>query len=226
MNHFAPARRNLRSWRCKTLTAFAGISCAIFAAGTAHGQIRVGAAPVTVSLTPAAYFPAMTEGSIHTTIATDLDGKAPTSPWQISLLHLGRSIGSGGETYQVRMTNISSKTLSLPVGTDGQAIWESCKKSQISEVNIALRVSGQIAPAANLPTPHSCAEVSSSSLTVAPGESVIFAGALPGTVLAPEGASISAVVSVCSASYAVDGSEPVATQRLHPCPRRRVRLTS
>jgi hypothetical protein len=111
------------------------------------------------------------------------------------------------------MTNVSSGPLSLPVGTDGQAIWDACQNGEIDEVNIALRVSGQIAPAANLPAVHSCAGVPASSLTLAPGASVIFVGTLPNTILAPDGASISAVVSVCSANYSADGSDPVATRQ-------------
>ena len=175
MNHFALTRINLSNWRCKTLTAVAGLSCALSSAGIAHSQILAATAPVTVSLTPAAYLPAMSVASSHTTIATNLDGNAPASPWHISLLRLERSIGTG-QAYQIQMTNISSEKLSLPVGTDGHAIWDACQKSDIAEVNIALRVTGQIAPAANLPATHSCAGVASSSLTVAPGAAVIFCG--------------------------------------------------
>ena len=201
---------SLRSWRCKTLTAIAELSCAIFAAGIAHGQI---AAPVTVSLTPAAYLPVLSGGSSRTTIATNLDGNAPASTWRISLLSINRTDGASGQTYQIQMTNVSTGTLSLPVGTDGQAIWDACQNGEISEVNIDLRVAGQIAPAANLPPVHSCAGLASSSLTVVPGGSVIFAGTLPNTILAPDGASISAVVSLCSAIYSIDGSDPVATRQ-------------
>jgi hypothetical protein len=213
MNHFALTRMSLRNWRCSALTAVAGLSCAIFAADTAHGQFLAAPAPVTVSLTPAAFLPVITGGSSRTTIATNLHGNAAASPWRISLVSLGRSEGASGETYKIQMTNASSETLSLPVGTDGQAIWDACQKSEISEVNITLQVAGQIAPAANLPPVHSCAGVASSSLTVVPGASVIFAGALPATVLAPHDANISAVVSVCSASYDLDGTEPVTTRQ-------------
>jgi hypothetical protein len=179
----------------------------------ANGQAPAAAAPVTVALTPAALLPVLSGGSSQTTIATNLDGNTPASPWQISLLSVNRTDGASGQTYQIQMTNISSGPLSLPVGTDGQAIWNACQNGEIAEVNIALRVSGQIAPAANLPAVHSCAGVPASSLTVAPGASVIFAGTLPNTILAPSGASISAVVSVCSASYSADGSDPVATRQ-------------
>jgi len=203
----------LRSWRWTTLTAVAGLSCALSSSGMAYSQAPAAAAPVTVSITPAAYLPVLSGGSSQTTIATNLDGNTPASPWQISLLSVNRTDGASGQTYQVQMTNVSSGPLSLPVGTNGQAIWDACQNGEIDEVNIALRVSGQIAPAANLPAVHSCAGVPASSLTVAPGASVIFAGTLPNTILAPQGASISAVVSVCSASYSVNGSDPVATRQ-------------
>ncbi len=134
------------------------------------------------------------------------------SPWQISLLSIARSQDGSGQTYQVQITNVSSGTLSLPAGTDGQAIWNACQNGEIDEVNITLQVVGQNVPAANLPAVHSCAEVPASSLALAPGASVIFAGTLPNTILAPDGASISAVVSVCSATYSTDGSDPVAVR--------------
>jgi hypothetical protein len=212
MNHFALPRRSCR-WTTTTLTAVAGLSFSLSSADIAYSQVPVVAAPVTVALTPAAFLPVLSGGSSQTTIATNLDGNASPSPWQISLLSIARTDDASGQTYQVEMTNVSSKPLSLPVGTDGQAIWDACQNGEIDEVNIALRVSGQIAPAANLPAVHSCAGVPASSLTVAPGASVIFSGTLPNTILAPVGASISAVVSVCSASYSVDGSDPVATRR-------------
>lgn len=203
----------LRSWRWTTLTAVAGLSCALSSAGIAYSQTPAAAVPLTVALTPAAFLPVLSGGTSQTTIATNLDGNAPSSPWQISLLSVNRTDGASGQTYQIQMTNVSSGPLSLPVGTDGQAIWDACQNGEIDEVNIALRVSGQIAPAANLPAVHSCTGVPASSLTIAPGASVIFAGTLPNTILAPAGASISAVVSVCSASYSVDGSDPVATRQ-------------
>lgn len=213
MNHFALPRMTLRSWRWTTLTAVAGLSCALLSAGILHGQAPAAAMPITVSLTPAAFLPVLSGGTSQTTIATNLDGNTPASPWKISLLSVHRTDGASGQSYQVEMTNASSAPLSLPVGTDGQAIWDACQNGEIAEVNIALRVAGQIAPAANLPAVHSCAGVPASSRRIAPGASVIFAGTLPNTILAPPGASISAVVSVCSASYSVDGSDPVATRR-------------
>ncbi len=213
MNHFALPRMTWRSWRWTTLTAVAGLSCALSAAGTAYAQAPAAAAPVTVAVTPAAFLPVLSGGSSQTTIATNLDGNTPVSPWQISLLSITRSPDGSGQTYQVQITNVSSGNLSLPVGNDGQAIWNACQNGEIDEVNITLQVIGQNLPAANLPAVHSCAGVPASSLTLAPGASVIFAGTVPNTILAPDGASISAVVSVCSATYSTDGSDPVATRQ-------------
>lgn len=212
MNHFAFAQASLRSWRWKTLTAVAGLSLALFAAGTANGQIVASAEPVRVSLTRAAYLPVVSEGSIRTTIATDLGGENGAKPWRVSLTHLGRGTVVGHLAYSIQVTNTSSATLNLPVGTDGQAIWSACRRSEISEVNIALRVAGQVAPAANLPIVHSCAALSSSYVAVSPGASVIFQGTLAGPLLTPEGGGVSAVVSVCSANYNLDASSPVTTR--------------
>jgi hypothetical protein len=203
----------LRSWRCNTLTAIAGLSCALSSAGIAYSQTPAASAPVTVALTPAAFLPPLSGGSSQTTIATNLDGSAPASPWQISLLSIAQNQDASGQTYQIQITNVSSGALSLPVGTDGQAIWNACQNGEIDEVNITLQVEGQNLPAANLPAVHSCAGVPASSLTLAPGAAVIFAGTLPATSLAPNGASISAVVSVCSANYSTDGSDPVETRQ-------------
>ena len=214
MNHFAFPQALLRSWRWNTLTAVAGLSLAALTAGTANAQLVASSAPVRVSLTPAAFLPVISEGSIQTTIATNLGGQSATEPWSVSLSFPGRSstIGNGGAVYSVQITNASSATLNLPVGTDGQAIWSACQKNEIAEVNIALRIAGQVAPAANLPVVHSCAAISSSYVAVAPGASVVFQGALAGPLLAPESAQISAVVSVCSASYNLDATSPSTTR--------------
>lgn len=212
MTHFAFPQIALRSWRWKTLTAVAGFSFALSGAGTASGQIAASTEPVRVALTPAAYLPVVSKGSIQTTIATDLGGQSTAEPWRVSLLSLGRRSRTGGLAYSVQMTNTSSASRNLPVGTDGQAIWDACQKNEISEVNISLRIAGQVAPAANLPIVHSCASLSSSNVAVAPGASVVFQGTLSGSLLLPQGAEVSAVVSLCSASYNLDASSPGTTR--------------
>ncbi len=200
-------------WRAciKNLAPVLFLSCASCAATVASAQTTAVPPDVQVSLTQASYLPVVSQGSINTTIATAL-GKQSSAPWQVSLTLNGQDPDTGGQNYQVRVTNTSSAPLHLPVGNNGGAIWSACQNVEIDEVNISLTVAGQAMPVAHLPSSHSCGAVSSSSLTVVPGASVVFQGTLAGGSLPVPQAGVSAVLSVCSAVYQLAGDNPQTTR--------------
>lgn len=209
MNHFAFPQTDLRSRPLKIFTTAA----ALLLTSQAFAQTATTKTPVNVALTQAAFLPAVSKGKVDTTIATDANGSASAaSPWRVTLTHLDRASGTGGAHYTIQVTNTSTKSLNLPVGTNGEAVWSTCQKARITEIDFSLKIYGQPIPAANLPSAHSCIAIRSSYATVQPGASVIFAGTLSEPLSAKEGVGVSAVVNVCSASYSLNTTDPVTTR--------------
>jgi len=199
---FQSARRNLVAPALLLL-------CASGTVEIASAQISTVPADVNVPLTQAAYLPQISQGSINTRIATALGAQPSTAtPWQVALTLNGQDPTTGNQNYEIRITNTSSAALNLPVGTDGGTIWTACQNVEIDEVDISLTVAGQVMPVANLPSSHSCGAVSSSVVNVVPGASVVFQGTLSGVSLPADPTTVSAVVSVCAATYQLSGDNP------------------